>query len=217
MSFAQKTVPAKKPVVKKKAVVKKAPVKAAITMPLVIKNEDGTQGYYDLKRGDQLLYHVTAGEREYDFIVTINDESYEKGIDFNYEMTAPADKKGHVIITGKGKNESRSYVNYFAGGELKLTNACTVWMTGANFSDMPSHKTTMSFDGGAAETFYRPEKDEVSPVINVKGKNMTLDAFMISNAEDGKGDKTLWINGISSNSLIVKMNLGFQIELKEIR
>lgn len=215
--FAQKTTGTKKPATKTKTAAKPVKKKDPIVMPLMIKNEDGSQSTYDLKRGDKLVYHVNTGSSEYDFIITINDESYEKGIDFSYEMTAPANKKGHVVITGKGKNESRKYVNFFGGGEMKLTDACTVWMTGVNFSEMPEHKTTMSFDGGPEETFYRPEKDEVAPVINVKGKNMTIDGFMINNAADGKGDKTLWINGISSNSLILKMDLGWTVELKEIR
>ncbi|MBL0054946.1 MAG: hypothetical protein IPP31_01920 [Chitinophagaceae bacterium] len=197
-----------------KTVVKK---KSPIVMPLMIRNEDGGSSLYDLKRGDKLVYHVNANGKEYDFIVTINDESYENGIDFNYEMTDPVNLKGHVVISGQARSESTLYKNYFGGGELKLTDACTVWLSGKNFSDMPDKKTVMTFDNGSPETFYRPEQDEVLPVVKVKGKDMKIEGFMISNAESGKGNKTLWVNGISSNPLILKMDLGWTIELKEIR
>jgi hypothetical protein len=82
---------------------------------------------------------------------------------------------------------------------------------------MQQKKTVIQMDNGSPETFYLPEENEVYPVVKIKGEDMKLNAFMINNAEDGKGDKTLWINDISSNSIIVKMELGWSIVLKEIR
>jgi hypothetical protein len=90
-------------------------------------------------------------------------------------------------------------------------------MSYKNFGDMPQKKTVMQLDDNNPETFYRPEKDEVNPVVKIKGENKKLDAFIINNAADGTGNKTMWINGISSNSLIVKMELGFSIQLMEIK
>jgi hypothetical protein len=49
---------------------------------------------------------------EYDFIITLQDYSFEKGIYFTYEMTAPADKKGQVYISAAAKEKARKYVNY---------------------------------------------------------------------------------------------------------
>lgn len=34
-----------------------------INMPLMIRNEDGSTSSYDLQRGDQLVYHVSAGSQ----------------------------------------------------------------------------------------------------------------------------------------------------------
>lgn len=199
---------------KTKTVVKK---QAPLNMDIYVKNEDGSTSSEALKRGDQLVYHVNAGGREYDFIVRINDGSYEKGVDFNYEMTAPVNLKGHVKITANGKNKSRKYVNYFAGGELLLKDACTVWMTDANFMELPGKQTAMTFDDGAEEIFYNYENNEITPTINFKGKEVKLDGFIINNSPEGKGNKTLWIQNGSGNPLILKMDLGWTIELKEIR
>jgi hypothetical protein len=188
----------------------------SIYLPMMIKNDDGSTGSYDIQKGDKLVYQVKAGGNEYDFIVTINDEG-EKGIDFNYEMTNANKTSGHVTISNQARSEATKYVNFFRGGELKLTDASTIWLSGKNFSDMPNKKTTMTLDNGVPETFYRPENDEVNPVVKIKGEDKKLDAFIINNGADGTGNKTMWINGISSNSLIVKMDLGWSIVLKEIK
>lgn len=187
-----------------------------INLPMMIKNEDGSLDTYEIQKGDKLVYQVNAGGNEYDFIVTVNDEN-EKGIDFNYEMTNSNNTKGHVTISVSAKKDATKYINFFRGGELNLTDACTVWLSNTNFSDMPQKKTVMQMDNNSPETFYTPEKNEVSPTVKIKGENKKIDGFMINNAADGNGNKTIWINNTSANSLIIKMDLGWSIVLKEIR
>ncbi len=150
-------------------------------------------------------------------IVTVNDESQEKGINFNYEMTNDKNTKGHVVISAEAKSKATKYVNYFGGGDLSLTDACTVWLSDKNFGDMPQKKTVIQMDNSKPETFYKPAKNEVNPVVKIKGENKNLDGFIINNAADGKGNKTLWINNNSGNPLILKMELGWSIVLTEIR
>ena len=60
--------------------------------------------------------------------------------------------------------------------------------------------------GNACDTVIKP--------IQIIQKPVKIDGFMINNAEDMKGDKTMWIQNSSSNSLILKMDLGWTIELK---
>jgi hypothetical protein len=189
----------------------------AMYLPIMIKNDDSSTNTYEIKKGDKLVYHVNAGGNEYDFIVTVNKESAATGIDFNYEMTNSSNTKGHVVISANARKKATKYINYFRGGNLNLTNAITVWMSYKNFGDMPKKKTVMQLDDNSPETFYRPDKDEANLVVKIKGEDKKLDAFIINNAADGTGNKTMWINGISSNSLIVKMELGFSIQLMEIK
>jgi len=189
---------------------------SSFTLPLIVKNDDGSSVFYDLKTGDKLVYHVNAGGNEYEFIVTLNDPG-ENALDFNYEMTNSSKTSGHVTISGNAKANATKYVNYFRGGDLNFTDAITVWLSNKNFSDMPDRKTVMQLDNNAPETFYRPENDDVSPVVKIKGEDKKLEAFIINNAADGNGKKTMWVHGISSNSLIIKMDMGWTIVLKEIR
>ena len=186
-------------------------------LPIILKNDDGTAGSYEIKKGDKLVYGVNAGGNEYDFIVTVNKGNSKGAIDFNYEMTNSRNTKGHVFISANARANATKYINYFGGGELNLTDAITVWLSNKNFGDMSKKKTTMQIDNNSPETFYRPEKDEATLVVKIKGADKKLDAFIINNAADGTGDKTMWINAISGNTLIVKMDLGFTIVLKEIR
>ena len=189
---------------------------SSFILPLIIKSDDGGSEFYDLKKGDKLVYQVNAGGSEYEFIVTLNEPG-ENALDFNYEMTNSSKTSGHVTISGNAKTDATKYVNYFRGGDLNLTDACTVWLSNKNFGDMSGKKTTMTIDNDAPETFYLPENDEVYPVVKIKGEDKKIGAFIINNAVDGSGNKTMWINDISSNSLIVKMDLGWSIVLKEIR
>jgi len=190
---------------------------SSVLFSLIVINEDGDKEFVGIKQGDKLVYEVNAGGNRYDFIITVNDMDSETGIDFNYEMTNSSNTKGHVNVSADARAKATKYVNYFKGGDLNLTDACTVWLSDKNFNDMPERKTTIQLDNTAAETFYRPKDDEVSPVVKIKGENKTIDGFRINNAADGNGNKTLWIHNDSSNSLILKMELGWSIVLKEIR
>lgn len=215
----KKATAKKKKTVQKTASPKTAPVVIdPVNTDVLIKNEDGGSATEPLKQGDQLVYAVKSHGTEYDFIVTLNKYNSEDGIDFNYEMTNEAHTSGHVVISADAKYNARKYINFFKGGELTLTDAITVWMSGIAFSEMPEKKTIMTFDNEETpETMYRPENDEVAPIINFRGKPVAVDAFIINNAPDGKGSKTMWVAGISSGPLIVKLDFGWSVLLKEIR
>jgi hypothetical protein len=188
-----------------------------VELEMLIKQDDGSTTFEKLKTGDKLIYEVNAGGSTYSFIVTLNKANAKDGYDFNYEMTNENNTKGHVSFSKETLWETRNYVNYFKGGELALKDAVSVWLSGINFSEMPDKKTEIALDYNAPQTYYRPENDEYAPTINFKGKSVKIDGFFINNAVDGKGDKTIYIHNTSANTLILKMDVGFTIELKEIR
>jgi hypothetical protein len=190
---------------------------SALQLPIAVKNEDGGSSFFDIKQGDKLVYAVNAGGRQYEFIVTVNKHDSKNGIDFNYEMTNATNTSGRVMISPAAMAGATKYVNYFRGGELSLTDASSVWLSGKNFGDMPQRQTSIQLDNGAPETFYRPKDEDVSMTVKIKGENKIVTGFRINNQQDGAGGKTLWINDLSSNPLILKMDLGWTVTLKEIR
>jgi hypothetical protein len=178
----------------------------------------GDKTMYMGQNGDKLIYEVQANGLTYDFIVTIKQPaSDDYRYAFDWEMTAPMNKTGHVDITKKAALDGKKYKNYFEGGKLILTDASTVWMTAKNFADMPAKETTMQFDYNQPETFYRKDEAETAYTIKYKGKDVTLDIFKVDNDKQGGEHRQVWIQGISSFALIVKMDLGWTIRLKEIQ
>jgi hypothetical protein len=167
--------------------------------------------------GDTLIYEVNAGGNTYEFVAVL--QTYDlsgKGFSFDWKMTAPVNLSGTVSVLADAYLNSRSYINRFAGGSLVLKDACTVFLTAQNFGEMPQKESRLILDGDE-ETFYRPDNDEVPFKVKIGGEEYTLDGFKINNKKDGKGDKTIVIQGISSQSLILEMELGFKIRLKEIK
>jgi hypothetical protein len=208
---AQKVAP-KKPTTKPK-VIKKA-VRETIEQRMLTGDEGANLMF---AAGDTLVYEVNAGGNTYDFIVAIKTiDFYGKGFAFNYTMTNSRHTTGSVSVSAKAFDKSTSYINYFKGGPLTLTDACTVFCTAANFGDMPNKKTDMTIDG-VTETFYRNENDNNPITIKLHGKDVVIDAFKISNNKEGDAKKEIVIQGISSSPLIVQMNLGFSITLKEVK
>jgi len=61
--------------------------------------------------------------------------------------------KVHAVIKGAVENDSKKYINYFSCGELILSDAGAIRLSGINFMELPNKKTKMSFDNGAPETF----------------------------------------------------------------
>lgn len=171
----------------------------------------------DLAAGDTLVYEVQAGGKTYPFIVMLKEyDPSEKGISFDWRMTGAVEKAGSVHITSEALMNSRSYINFFSDGPVVLKEASTVFFTYENFMDMPQKKTKLNLDGKEF-TFYRPEKDEVPYKVKVGGLDYSLDGFQLNNQPDGKGDKTMVIQGISSCALILRMDIGFVVELKEVK
>lgn len=167
--------------------------------------------------GDTLIYEVTAGDDIYEFIAVLKTyDPSEKGFSIDWKMSSPVNLSGSVKVTPEAFLNSRSYINRFAGGSQELKDACTVFLTAQNFSEMPDKVTKLVLDG-EEETFYRPVSDEVPFKVKIGGEDYTLDGFKINNKKDGTGDKTLVIQGISSHPLILEMELGFKIRLREIK
>ena len=182
-------------------------------------SKTGTDDLYLLEfaAGDTLVYEVNAGGNIYEFIAILKTfDLSDKGFSFDWQMSAPVSLSGTVSVSADAFLNSRSYINRFGGGPLVLKDACTVFMTAQNFGEMPLGETTLILDG-EEEIFYRPQKDEAPFSVKIGDKNYTLDGFKINNKKDGNGDKTLVIQGISGNPLILAMDLGFKIRLKEIK
>ncbi|MCF8234055.1 MAG: hypothetical protein K9G67_01415 [Bacteroidales bacterium] len=166
--------------------------------------------------GQILVYEVDFNGNVYDFIVHIKE--VEDGISFDYEMTNEAGTKGSVNMSKEAVDNAIAQNNYFGGGEMNLDDQTTVWVSKKVFSDLVNEGVaTISPDGGMS----RVEIGDVWAGHNYEMYNaisdMTFDDISYVYAESPDGDVRYWIHLNESNSLILKMDLGWSITLKELR
>lgn len=181
-----------------------------ISMLLI--NDEGSTMYEDLMVGDKLVYQVSAGDMVYQFVVKPLSYTMETGIHFTYSMTSTPPREGEVKVLPQAKENSRKYVNFFSGGLLRLEDACSVWLSDANFNDLVNGKTIMTMDDQPPQTFSSPD-DVVQPEILWKGEKRKVDGFRLVNTDANKADKEIWVQNISANPLILYMNRGWTVRL----
>ena len=138
--------------------------------------------------------------------------------DFNWISTGAGPKKGHVTISAKALQSGKNYLSSLPEGELKLTDASTLWLGADNFKELTKKQTPISFDKGSPETFLSPDEDAVSAPVNYKGKDISLEGFAIQTKAEGEPDrKEIWVLNISSNLLMFKISTNdFTMQLKEV-
>lgn len=165
-----------------------------------------------IKEGTKLVYDVNAQGSQYQFIVTV--KRLKEGVGFDWEMTAPVNKKGIVEMTPEALQSATALMNYFTGGDLKLTDQTTVWVSKAVWTDMhdEDEMTDIVLDSEETETFLRFDGDKkYAAKYNGSTVNLTvsdLKSLLTDNVI------TVWEN--ENFPIILSMNLGWTIKLKEI-
>ena len=174
---------------------------------------------FSIHKGDTLVYDVFTPGNQYTFLMVPN--KFDAGVvaDFNWLSTGGVSKKGHVTISAKALQSSKTYLSTLPEGELKLTTASSLWLCGDNFKDLSNKQTPITFDNGKPETFFSPDEDAVSAPVNYKGKDISLEGFAIQTKNEGEPDrKEIWVLNISSNLLMYKIaSTGLTMQLKEVR
>jgi hypothetical protein len=162
-----------------------------------------------LKNGDVLVYEVNAGGETYHFEVTIKE--IREAIVFDWVMPEK-DISGEVTLEKAARDGATIYKNFFKDGEESVfTDSGTVWLSRKNFGEVKKGSTIMTIDNNGAERFDKKESGTLDIIF--KGKPMKLKHIGMSN---GKG-RSLWVMDNPAQPLILKMNLGWTITLKEVK
>ena len=174
---------------------------------------------FTIVRKDTLVYEVNSAGKTYDLLIIPNKFDGVSLADFNWKMVGGDNKSGHVVINSTGINSSRKYTFTLPGGETKLSDASSFWLSTLNFKEVAKGETTMSIDGGDLETFKSPPADAVSTDINYKGKPLSIEGFALQNKNEGEpGRKEIWVMNVSNNLLLIKVdNVSWSMKLKEVR
>jgi hypothetical protein len=174
---------------------------------------------FTIVRKDTLVYEVNSAGKTYDLLIIPNKFDGVSLADFNWKMVGGDNKSGHVVINSTGINSARKYMFTLPGGETKLSDASSIWLSNLNFKEVAKGETTMSIDGGDLETFKSPPADAVSTDINYKGKPLSIEGFALQNKNEGEpGRKEIWVMNVSNNLLLIKVDaVSWSMRLKEVR
>jgi hypothetical protein len=162
-----------------------------------------------IKAGDILVYNVDNNGDKYDFIVRI--KKFGNDISFDYSMPQKGNK-ANVMIQAGAVSDASTYVNDFASTNKNLKDKSTVWLSHSNYTDLASDgEATMDF-GNGKETFTRGNTGTLK--INYKGKEKII---TLLNAQNAGGNYKIGVMSEEKNPLIVTMDLGWKLTLKEVR
>ncbi len=166
--------------------------------------------------GQILVYEVDYYGITYDFIVNV--KSLTDGIEFDYEMTNADSTKGTVKMSKEAFEDAVAQSNYFSGGLMDLTDKTTVWVSKKVFNDLVNTgKATISPDGGGSYVeIANPAAGHNYEMYNAIS-DRTFDDISYVYAESPDGSVRYWIHMSKYNPLILKMDLGWTITLKELR
>lgn len=162
------------------------------------------------------VYEVNYEGTEYDLIITV--KSISDGIEFEYKMTNDAETKGSVSMSSEALENAIKQINYFSGGQLDLTDKTTVWVSKKVFNDLVlSGSATISPDEG--KTMIELINAEAGHDFNIYNaiSNMEFNDISYVYAESKDGKVKYWIHLSQNNPMILKMDLGWTVTLKEIR
>lgn len=170
--------------------------------------------------GLTLVYEVDFYGSEYDFIVHINE--VRDGIRFDYEMTNDDNTKGSVSITADAFENATSLFNYFAGGPVELTDMTSVWMSKKTFNDLvgEARSATISVDGGQSTIEIKTVGTGTDfTIYNAISESHIRDvAYLDARTESTFFNAASFKIAFSRHlPLILEMNLGWTIKLKEMR
>lgn len=161
---------------------------------------------FNIKAGDILIYHIKNNSEEYEYIVTIT--KVDNGIDFDFK--APSKKlKGHTIISAGSLNDGPVNQTDLTGG-----SKTALWLSKSSFRDLATDQQTLMDMGNGIDTFRNTNTSTIK--INYKGKEKIITVYKIENESDTGKRKFSVLNELS-NPLIVTMDAGWTLTLKEVR
>lgn len=166
-----------------------------------------------LKNGDVLVYEVSRSGENWHFEVTIKE--IREAIVFDWIMPEK-NISGQVTLEKSARDKAVIYQNYFADStESDFVDTSTVWLSKKNFNELKKGSTIMTIDQYGAERFDKKETSSLGVIY--KGKGMNLRMMRFTNGKTGDDLREIWVLDQASQPLILQMNMGFTIVLKEIK
>jgi hypothetical protein len=185
---------------------------AGITLLVFSKAHSQTAFY--LQEGDRLFYDVIANEQVYTFSVDII--KLDSTISFSWSMSPPINKSGYITISENALKNAKQYMNQFAGGTKDLDQESSVFMSDANFNELANTNTTkMDMGEGNSGEWFNNGSDNYGFIW--KGSDVNPNAYYTKLEKSKSWDsRNIVVLAEGPFHLILRMNLGWSIQLKEV-
>ncbi|MFH0894239.1 MAG: hypothetical protein V2A54_07375 [Bacteroidota bacterium] len=159
-----------------------------------------------IKSTTVLTYKVVANGSQYDYVV--DSLTLGNSIAFRWKMGAPKNMKGKVRMSQQALDTASAMNNYFRNNEfLDLKDKTSVWM-GRKIRKAIAENKPITVDPQNTREVLTP-KGEKSYTFTINGTSTTIKVLY---AETASGKK-FWFLNDAVNPLILKMDLGWTIEL----
>ena len=176
-----------------------------------------------IKPGTKLIYGVEAGEQKYDFIVTV--KALMPALVFDWEMTNDKKSSGTITHTTAAMISANTLYNYFSGGAKTLDdNTLSVWISKNSFNSLTKGTKSVMLKMNTNETPKKmgvTEEDAKELKILVNGEKETVEEFTAKdlNALNAPAEEQVYFTFAKNAKMpiILRMNNGFYIALKEIK
>ena len=175
---------------------------------------------YVFKAGDVLEYEINKEGKSYRLIITLTgktfiDSKIVDAITFDWKIAGDTSRKGSVTISKQARSGANSYQTDLSNGASSFTNKSCFWLS---LSDKQ-----MLFSPGGQSLNIGDGKKQVYKVIEgasekynllFKGKPAYFSSFRTKSVS---GNSFNFYGTMNSNSLLLYVNAGWTIMLREIR
>jgi hypothetical protein len=169
---------------------------------------------FTLKAGTILIYEVESQNQKYDF--TINIEEITPSIVFTFKMSNARKTSGKITITKEALKNAIAQYNYFQSNEVTLDKQTTVWVSKKVWNNLKKRKKC-NISTNSGEMNLKTLELIKSQDFPVKMNDQELSLTTMYCVTNDTNAYKYWILDDINNPLILKMELNFSIELKEIK
>lgn len=166
-----------------------------------------------MKPGTVLTYDVNAKGKKYQFIVTV--KKLGDDIAFDWSMTDPINKTGTVAMSNNAVAKADALLNYFSGGDSKLENETSVFISRKVFNDISSTSMASIKLNGATDTATVMSNTISEFNFNLNGNLVAIPGWELEGSSDPK--YTVDVLESTKFPVIYRMDLGWSIQLTEIK
>lgn len=171
----------------------------------------GKYSAFKVKAGDILVYSVLKDSVAFDLEVTIL--RYDSIIELNYQAKK-ANISGNIFLPQATVSKAYKYDTLVSDSIETLKDESVFWLSRKNFKELYWVKSSIMNLGNGRETFVRKNTGVLK--LKIKGKEKLITVFQIQN-RGSKSRKDLMVLTEDMNPLIIKMNVGWSMSLKEVR